>query len=401
MRRNAESLLRAGRHRTTPPVGRPRPPHRRHPRRPRRGRGLPTRHRPRRGTGHHHRLGRSRPRPPPRRAGRERPRVLATNETVDIRGRNRPGRPGDDPVSPGYTLAIINSASACRPATSRRPTAGSRAPRASPWRHPKYLGHYAGRQPRRPPRHPGHARQLARQRHHGHARPAAGTATSDSELASVPAPPGREAVGEHAWFAPMPALPVGVGRAAPADVPRPRSTPPTSTPSRRPGAPPRPPNPPAAGPRHAHPHGQRPRQALAPQRRHGPRRRGARRRAAGQPVQHRQQPAQDGAAGPAGRAGCPRPARRHGARATNPWTPPAPAERPTTNRSWPAPPDLGGLPRLPPAPAAPRCRPAAGTACPVVPDPSRNRRPVTPQAGPRRAAWPAACGARSCPRRSR
>ena len=44
------------------------------------------------------------------------------DQNVDIRGRSRPD---------GYTLAIIDSASACRPPTSRRPTGASAAPRAS------------------------------------------------------------------------------------------------------------------------------------------------------------------------------------------------------------------------------------------------------------------------------
>ena len=151
---------RAGRHRTTPPVGRPRPPHRRHPRRPRRGRELPARRGPRRRARHHHRLGRRRPRPPPRRARRERPRVLAArperrHPRAQPRGRrvhagghrHRPrhggqGRDGGQPAARG----------------------GRELHRGAV----QVPGPLRGRQPRRPPRHQGPARHVARPGHHRH-----------------------------------------------------------------------------------------------------------------------------------------------------------------------------------------------------------------------------------------
>ena len=272
------------------------------------------------------------------------------DQTVDIRGRNRPGRPGDDAVSPGYTLAIIDSGlgmPAGDIASANRRLAGAESFTVAP---SKYLGHYvAGNLAAR------HDIRVTLDNSPGNGVTATldlppALLTSDSELASVPAPPGREAVGEHAAFAPMPALPVGVGRGAPADVPAapafdasnldalaPYGAPPAAT-GFPPAADAAPPTRTASGlvkrsrrsddsaPAAAVPDGELlanmssiannlPR--MAPQ----------------------VPPAPEMPAAPAA---------RHAARATNPWTPPAPAERPTTNRSWPAPPDLG---RPAPAPA--------------------------------------------------
>ena len=124
----------AGRHRTAPAVGCTGSPHRRHPRRPRRGRELPARHRPRRRTRHHHRLRRRRPRPPPRRAHRERARVLAPDQSVDIRGRLR--------EDGAYTLAVIDTGLGMAPkdlTAANRRLAGAESFTVAP---SKYLGHY-------------------------------------------------------------------------------------------------------------------------------------------------------------------------------------------------------------------------------------------------------------------
>ncbi len=84
------------------------------------------------------------------------------DQTVDIRGRNRPGGTVTTRIAPGYTLAIIDSGLGM-PAgdivAANRRLAGAESFTVAP---SKYLGPLRGRQPRRPPRHPGHARQLAR-----------------------------------------------------------------------------------------------------------------------------------------------------------------------------------------------------------------------------------------------
>ena len=129
----------AGRHRAAPPVGGTGAAHRRHPGRPRRGRGLPAGHGPRRRTRHHHRLRRRRPRPPAGRAHRERPRVLAPRP--DRRHpRARPSHVGAD--GGGYTLAIIDSGlgmPAGDVAAANRRLAGAECFTIAP---SKYLGHY-------------------------------------------------------------------------------------------------------------------------------------------------------------------------------------------------------------------------------------------------------------------
>ena len=274
------------------------------------------------------------------------------DQTVDIRGRNRPGRPGDDAVTPGYTLAIIDSGlgmPAGDIASANRRLAGAESFTVAP---SKYLGHYvAGNLAAR------HDIRVTLDNSPGNGITATldlppALLTTDSELATVPAPPGREGFGDAAAFAPVPALPVGAARSAPLDVPvapafdaasldglapfgappaltglgpAPEAAPPTRTAS---GLVKRSPRGAEQAPAAAMPDGE----LLAnlssitsnlPQ------------------VAPRVPPAPEIPSAPAARQ-APRP--------TNPWTPPTQGERPGTNRSWPAPPDLG---RRPAAPAEP------------------------------------------------
>ncbi len=272
------------------------------------------------------------------------------DQTVDIRGRNRPGRPGDDAVSPGYTLAIIDSGlgmPAGDIASANRRLAGAESFTVAP---SKYLGHYvAGNLAAR------HDIRVTLDNSPGNGVTATldlppALLTSDSDLASVPAPPGREGVGEPAAFAPVPALPVGAGRAAPVDVPAAPALDAANLDALAPfGAPPAVTGfPPAAD-------------AAPPTRTASGLVKRSRRNddtapAAAVPdgellanlssiasnLPRMAPPVPPAPAMPAA------PAARHTAQPTNPWTPPTHADRPTTSRSWPAPPDLG-RPAPPPA----------------------------------------------------
>ena len=119
---------------TRPASGPPRSAHRRHPRRPRRGRGLPAGHGPRRRARHDPRLGGRRPRPPPGRVHRERPHVLAA----------RPERRHPRPQPPGRLHAGRSSTTglgmpAADLAQANRRLAGTESFTIAP---SKYLGHY-------------------------------------------------------------------------------------------------------------------------------------------------------------------------------------------------------------------------------------------------------------------
>ncbi len=294
------------------------------------------------------------------------------DQTVDIRGRNRPGQGGDG-IAPGYTLAIIDSGLGM-PAgdivAANRRLAGAESFTVAP---SKYLGHYvAGNLAAR------HDIRVTLDNSPGNGVTATldlppALLTSDSELAAVPAPPGRESVGDAEFG--VPALPLGAPRAvgappapafdaaqldglapfgSPAAVPAPpaavEASPPTRTAS---GLVKRSRRGPETAPAAAVPDAE----LLA----------SLSSITSNLPRQAPQIP--------------PAPAAREATRPANPWTPPAHHDRQVTNRSWPAPPDLGrpaaapddlGRPPLPsrggngapdlPRPAGPPPADAAGEA---------------------------------------
>ena len=319
------------------------------------------------------------------------------DQTVDIRGRNRPGGPVT--TRPATRSPSSTRASACRPATSRPPTGAWRAPRASPSRRPST---WATTWPATsPPATTSGSRSTTRPATASRPRSTCRRRCSRATASWPPSPPRRGA-------RPSASTPRShrcrrcrsgsAGRRRPTFPPPPRSTPPP----RRPGAV----RCPARGHRiptggragAAHPHGQRPGQAA---------------RVAASPAPAASMPDADLLAnlssiadnlpGWRRRSRRHRNARRPGGTARRPGHQPVDAAGP--GRAPDDDPLVAGTaarsrPRLPPAPAAP------------APDPrrerpvrwSRTRRTaarVTPPAGPRRAAWPAVAGRASCPRRSR
>ena len=399
---------RAGRHRTAPPVGGPGAAHRRHPRRSRRGRGLPAGDRAGRRAGHHHRLRRRRPGPPPRRADRERPRVLPARPDGRHPGPQPAGPSGDN--GPATRWPSSTRASACRPGTWPRPTgdlAGEESFTVAP---SKYLGHYvagnlAARHDIRV-----HARQLARQRRHRHARHPAGAAHHRRRAGrrcrrrpganrvrrrrqrSAPRCP-RSRSGPHGPLASTSAAAPAFDAAEPSHgrgpVRRARRRWTGLGPPPRRGA--------------AHPHREPGLvKRCAAWRRAGAGRADARRRAAGQPDPASPSNLPRLAPGPRRRRDPFGPGRRQAPRPT-PVDAAGPAVRPGTSRSWPAPPHPGDRRRLPPSPR-PRRRAdrRRERSCPAAARGPADAGPVgDPRAGRPRAGWPAGCGARSCRRPSR
>jgi signal transduction histidine kinase len=269
------------------------------------------------------------------------------DQTVDIRGRNRPGHGGDG-IAPGYTLAIIDSGlgmPAGDIAAANRRLAGAESFTVAP---SKYLGHYvAGNLAAR------HDIRVTLDNSPGNGVTATvdlppALLTSESELAAVPAPPGREAIGEAGAFG-VPALPLGAPHAA---GPRPVEVPPAPAFDAAQldalaafGPPAAAPPPPAAV--EASPP-TRTASGLVKRSRRGPETAPTAAVPDGEllanlssitsnlPKRAPQVPAA--------------PAAREATPPTNPWTPTARQDRHGTSRSWPAPPDLG---RPAPSPADP------------------------------------------------
>ena len=297
------------------------------------------------------------------------------DQTVDIRGRNRPGHGGDG-IAPGYTLAIIDSGLGM-PAgdivAANRRLAGAESFTVAP---SKYLGHYvAGNLAAR------HDIRVTLDNSPGNGVTATvdlppALLTSDSELAAVPAPPGRESVGEPGSFG-VPALPLGAPRAAearPVEVPPAPAFDAAQLDALAPFGPPAAvPGPPAA--MDASPP-TRTASGLVKRSRRGAETAPAAAMPDGELLASLSSitnnlPRRAPQVPPAP----PAPAAREATRPTNPWTPPAHHDRQVTNRSWPAPPDLGrpaatpGDTGRPPLPsrggngatgAAGPCRPGAG-----------------------------------------
>jgi signal transduction histidine kinase len=263
------------------------------------------------------------------------------DQTVDIRGRNRPGHGGDG-IAPGYTLAIIDSGLGM-PAgdivAANRRLAGAESFTVAP---SKYLGHYvAGNLAAR------HDIRVTLDNSPGNGVTATvdlppALLTSDSELAAVPAPPGRESIGETGSFG-VPALPLGAPRAAgapPVDVPPAPAFDAAQLDALAPFGPPA-----------AMPAPQAALDAPPPTRTASGLVKRSRRGAETAPAAAipdgellaslssitNNLPRRSPQVPPAPTA----PAAREATRPTNPWTPPPHHERQVTNRSWPAPPDLG------------------------------------------------------------
>jgi len=269
------------------------------------------------------------------------------DQSVDIRGRNRPGRAADDTIASGYTLAIIDSGlgmPAGDIASANRRLAGAESFTVAP---SKYLGHYvAGNLAAR------HDIRVTLDNSPGNGVTATvdlppALLTSDSDLAAVPAPPGREAVGDHGSFGPLAALPVGAPaatHAAPVGVPAAPALDAASLDGlARFGPPPAPEAPPT-----------RTASGLVKRSRRGADVAPAAAVPDGELLANLSSiasnlPRTTPRVPPAPQIP-PAPAAREATRPTNPWTPPAHADRPVTSRSWPAPPDLG---RPPTAPADP------------------------------------------------
>ena len=283
------------------------------------------------------------------------------DQTVDIRGRNRPGQGGDG-IATATRSPSSTRASACRPGTSRPPTGASPGPRASrSRRRSTWATTWPATSP--PATTSGSPRQLPGQRHHRHPRPPAGPAHERQRAGRRAGPAGARVGGRRrVRGARAAARCAACGRRR---RPRPCSTPRSSTGSPRSVRPPRCP---------------RPRPPSRRRRRPAPPAAWSSGRGAG-PRPHRPRPCPTASCWPACRASpatCrgrlrsipPAPAAREATRpATRGRLPRTTTARSRTARGRPRP-TSGGPRRRPTTSAARPCRARGGNGAPDLPGPA-------------------------------